>query len=271
MRRIFLVAIIPLIALSLSFLYIAQRQAMDQDEGNGIYHLKKREQAVLRVEADKMSGYSNPLKRGAYGETTDVSGPLRKDRLEEVIEDCVRAIKNLATRFGHRTRPSLAPPGVYFTLLHLDIRNPSGVTGLSAGTRVVCVKDDGAVLLVKMGNLEFEAKRQYLTNNLDIADLAARNDAEAQQAVASTIAQQQAMDQTRRHQENAALAQAQQEIAARRAAAEAPWGVSSLNRGAYDQTTDVSGPPSVGEIILPQFTLTKSANLAVPTPAPIPK
>jgi len=40
-------------------------------------------------------------------------------------------------------------------------------------------------------NLEFEAKRQYLTNDLDVADLAVTNDAEAQQAVASYIAKQQ--------------------------------------------------------------------------------
>jgi hypothetical protein len=52
------------------------------------------------------------------------------------------------------------------------------------------------VLLVRAGNLEFEAKRQYLTDDLDVADLAVRNDAEAQQAVASYIAQQQqAIDQ----------------------------------------------------------------------------
>ena len=52
------------------------------------------------------------------------------------------------------------------------------------------------MLLVKVENLEFEAKRQYLTNDLDVVDLAVRNDAEAQQAVASYIAQQrQAIDQ----------------------------------------------------------------------------
>jgi hypothetical protein len=52
------------------------------------------------------------------------------------------------------------------------------------------------VLLVREDNLEFEAKRQYLTNNLDVADLAVRNDAQAQQAVAAYIAQQeQAIDQ----------------------------------------------------------------------------
>ena len=88
-------------------------------------------------------------------------------------------------------RQRLAPPGVYFTLIHLSARTASGITGFEPGTRVVCVKDQGPVLLVKVDNLEFEAKRQYLTNDLNIADLAVRNDAEAQQEVALYIARQQ--------------------------------------------------------------------------------
>jgi len=96
-----------------------------------------------------------------------------------------------------RPHPRRAPPGVYFTLIHLPVRYGSALTGLEPGTRVVCIKDEGPVLLVKVDNLEFEVKRQYLTNDLDVADLAVRNDAEAQQAVASYIAQQQqqAIDQ----------------------------------------------------------------------------
>jgi hypothetical protein len=78
-----------------------------------------------------------------------------------------------------RPHARLAPPGVYFTLTHLSARSASGITGVEPGTRVVCVKDEGPVLLVKVDNLEFEAKRQYLTNNLDVANLAIRNDAEA--------------------------------------------------------------------------------------------
>ena len=97
-----------------------------------------------------------------------------------------------------RPFPSAAscPPGVYFTLTYFSVRNPSGITGLEAGSRVICVKDEGPVLLVKAGNVEFEAKRQYLTNDLDVADLAVRNDAEAQQAVASYIAKQQRLTST---------------------------------------------------------------------------
>jgi hypothetical protein len=282
MRRIFSAAIIALLALGvLAVLYNAQHQAINkgiQDEGNGIFHQKKQEtaaaadHAALRAAAAEMSGYSNSLERGAYDKTTGVSGPAWKDRLEKVIEDSVRAIKNLATIFGHRIRPHLAPPGVYFTRLYLSVPSPFGITGIRAGTRVVCVKDDGAVLLVKMGNFEFEAKREYLTNDLDIADLASRNDAQAQQAVASSIAQQHALDQARRDEENAALDQRQEEIAAQRAAAEAARGSFSnpLNRGAYGETTGVSGPPSVGGFILPQSTVTQSTNLTVPKPAPTP-
>jgi hypothetical protein len=105
-RRIFAVAIIPLIALSVfAVLYIAQHPAIDKDEGNGIFHQKKQDTAAIRVAADEMSGYSSPLDRGAYGETTGVSGPPWKDRLKEVIEDCVRAIKNLATSVGQIILP----------------------------------------------------------------------------------------------------------------------------------------------------------------------
>ena len=88
----------------------------------------------------------------------------------------MHAIKSV----GHRTlqRPRLALPG-------------SGIIGVGAGTQVVCVKDEGPMLLVKAGSVEFEAKRQYLTNDLGIADLAVRGDAEAQQTIASYIAQQQ--------------------------------------------------------------------------------
>jgi hypothetical protein len=96
----------------------------------------------------------------------------------------VRTIKNLPTRLGLRSRPRAipspttgpraAPAGVYFTLIYLSVRTPSGITGFEPGTRVVCIKDDGPMLLVRAGNLQFEAKRQYLTNDLDVANLAVR-------------------------------------------------------------------------------------------------
>jgi hypothetical protein len=126
--------------------------------------------------------------------TTEMSTPSWGDRLQKLIHHYARATKSVDHRSSPRSR--LAPHGVYFTVTYLSVRNGFGITGLEPGTQVVCVKDEGPVLRVKAGNLEFEAKRQHLTNDLDIAGLAARNDAEAQQAIAAYIAQQQqAIDQ----------------------------------------------------------------------------
>jgi hypothetical protein len=171
MRRIFLIAIIPLVAWSVfAVLYIAQRQAMDkslqEDDGNGTFHEKKREIAAERsFLSEVFNDDPNPLGSRWYSETTGVSGP------PSVIHKLSEHIHLL---IAHVTRhhPRLAPPGVYFTLRYLSVPTPYGSTGLSEGTRVICVKDQGAVLVVTTGNLEFEAKRQYLTNNLDVADLA---------------------------------------------------------------------------------------------------
>jgi hypothetical protein len=119
------------------------------------------------------------------GNTTEPSTPSWGGHVQSLIDASVRCIK----RVGHRTR--LAPADVFFTLKHISVQNSYRVTGVEAGTRVVCVKDEGPVLLVKAGDLQFEAERQYLTNDLDVADLVVRNDVEAQQAVAAYIAQQQ--------------------------------------------------------------------------------
>jgi hypothetical protein len=124
------------------------------------------------------------------GNTAETSTPSWRERVQSLIDASVRSIK----RVGHRRR--LAPAHVFFTLKYISARNSYTITGVEAGTRVLCVKDWGPVLLVRAGDLEFEAKRQYLTNDLDVADLAVRNDAEAQQAVESYIArQEQAIEQ----------------------------------------------------------------------------
>jgi hypothetical protein len=152
-----------------------------QGEGSGNFYEQR----------DRRAG-AQAFVREAFGDSptpadqaTDMSGLPWEDRLGKIIDHWVRVIKST----GHGSRR--APSGVYFTLTYFSVRNGSGLTGVNAGTQVVCVKDEGPVLRVKTGNLEFEAKRQYLTNDLDVADLAVRDDAEAQQALALYIAQQQ--------------------------------------------------------------------------------
>ena len=160
-----------------------------QGQGDGSFYENKRTNANVEAFAREVfKDGSRPVIS-----PTDVSGSW-ESRLLNKMEDCVRAIKRVGHRILHHPRP--APPGVYFTLIYISVRDGSGVTGVEPGTRVVLVRDEGPWLLVKEGNLEFEAERQYLTNDLDVADLALSNDAEAKQAVASYIArQQQALDQ----------------------------------------------------------------------------
>lgn len=191
MKRIYVIVGILVIVFAivwcLQLWSAGQWEDLLREKGNGSYYENKQRNAD--VEAFRREAFNegpNPV-----SPATDVSssGSSWGDRLHNLIGDCIHAIKSV----GHRTlqRPRLALPGVYFTLTYLSVRTRSGIIGVGAGTQVVCVKDEGPMLLVKAGSVEFEAKRQYLTNDLDIADLAVRGDAEAQQTIASYIAQQQ--------------------------------------------------------------------------------
>jgi len=186
MKAIVPVGVIVVVAFGIFVvLSVMQREATDkliQEDASGFFRDNKQNAEAARG--------SNPEK---IFPPTVVSGPSWLERIQNAVEDCWRAIKNLSTSNGGRIlhHPRPAPPGFYFTLTYLSVRTRSGVTGFNAGTQVVCVKDNGPVLTVKAGNVEFEAQRQYLTNDLNVAELAVKNDAEAQQQVASYIAQQQ--------------------------------------------------------------------------------
>ena len=127
---------------------------------------------------------------------TGVSGFTWKDRLRKTIEDGERAINNLSTSVRHRISPHLAPDGVYFTMRYFSVANAHGVTGIVPGTKVVRVRNDGSVLRVRTGDVEFEATPRDLTNDLDVAATVSRGDAQEQQALASYIHQQQAIHPT---------------------------------------------------------------------------
>ena len=124
---------------------------------------------------------------------TGVSWFTWKDRLQKAIEDCVRAINNLSTSVRHRISPRLAPDGIYFTMRYFSVPNAHGITGIAPGTKVVRVRNDGSVLRVRTGDVEFEAAAQDLTNDLDVAAAVSRGDAQRQQALTSYIHQQQAI------------------------------------------------------------------------------
>ena len=98
------------------------------------------------------------------------------------------------------------------------------------------------------GDLQFDAKAQDLTNELDLAGAVSNLDAQRQKAVADYLDEERAIHQEQQDEENRLFDQEQRDIQKRRAAAEASWGNSldswpagtnPLDMGAYNQSQDV--------------------------------
>jgi hypothetical protein len=75
----------------------------------------------------------------------------------------------------------LAPEGVFYVIRHFSTTTDDGLIGINPGTKVKQVKDNGDTLLVTNGQTQFEANKDDLTNDLDIAYRYAAVDGAAQQ------------------------------------------------------------------------------------------
>jgi hypothetical protein len=135
----------------------------------------------------------------------------------------------------------LAPEGVFYVMNALSIHTASGVTGLAPGTRVRMLQDKGETFSVTDGSTTFDVSTDNLTNDVDLAALVARHDAESQHAIATWIRRQDDADHQARGDYNAMLDQQQLEVDAARAAAEAakPRPSGALDREPYNQTDAV--------------------------------
>jgi hypothetical protein len=83
----------------------------------------------------------------------------------------------------------LAPPGVYFATEYMSVRSSGGITGIPPGTRLELVQDRGEVARVTTGQVQFDAKKYQLTNDLDIAAEVSSQDAAQQSQVAAPSSQ----------------------------------------------------------------------------------
>jgi hypothetical protein len=79
--------------------------------------------------------------------------------------------------------PRLAPKDVFFLMERVSVKTKSGVIGFAPGTRVKFIKDQGETLLVQSEGTELGVRGDQLTNDLDLADLLGRQDAQSQQAL----------------------------------------------------------------------------------------
>ena len=87
----------------------------------------------------------------------------------------------------------LAPEGVFYAIQAFSISTDDGIRGIRAGTPVRLIKDGGATLRVTDGQQEFDAKREYLTNDLDVAAQASGQQASQQAAIAEWQQKHQAL------------------------------------------------------------------------------
>jgi hypothetical protein len=130
----------------------------------------------------------------------------------------------------------LAPPGVLYVIQYASVRTASGVVGFVPGARVRLVKDKGDTITVSDGTLKADVPVDNLTNDLDLAALAARRDAQSQDMLTKFLTGQQALAQAQRDQQGEAYDRDLRDAAARKAAdAAAARESSALNKGAYNE------------------------------------
>jgi hypothetical protein len=81
----------------------------------------------------------------------------------------------------------LAPEGTYFLLQRTSLKIDSGVIGFAPGTKVTMVNKADPMSTVSDGQYQFIVPSSQLTNDLDIAENAAKADYAAQAEVAKSI------------------------------------------------------------------------------------
>jgi hypothetical protein len=140
-----------------------------------------------------------------------------------------------------------APTGYLYVLRHVSKVTDSGVMGVDPGTLLALTSRGPVTSELTDGKTTFQIENESLTDDTDVAQMARRNDAQSQAAVAVLLQRKKAeMEQANKEMtdkvESAQKLAAQREFelakaaAANRAAAPVtvPQG-SSLDRGAYDQ------------------------------------
>jgi len=73
-----------------------------------------------------------------------------------------------------------APVGTFYVIQYFSIETDSGITGIKPGTKVKQISDLGESIKATDGQAEFTVKKEYVTNDLEVASEVARIDYESQ-------------------------------------------------------------------------------------------
>jgi hypothetical protein len=134
----------------------------------------------------------------------------------------------------------LAPAGMLYPIEYVSSTTKDGVIAFLPGTRLRVVEDKGDTIVVSDGKKKGEVSADKLTNDLDIAALAAQQDAEKQHVLTDYLKNQKAAKETflaRQARQNAIFDRDLKEIAKNRV--DLPWGT-SLDRGPWHERGSLS-------------------------------
>jgi len=133
----------------------------------------------------------------------------------------------------------LAPAGVLYPIEYVSSTTKDGVIGFLPGKSLRVVEDKGDTIVVSDGKNKGEVSADKLTNDLDIAALAAQQDAEGQQVLTGYLKNRKAAEEAFLARQNAIYDRDLREIAKNQAAQDMPWGT-SLDRGPWHERGSLS-------------------------------
>jgi hypothetical protein len=118
-----------------------------------------------------------PTKPTAASRPTSAKGPAARQG----------ATKPTPARSVLAKQPRLAPEGTYFLLQRTSLKIDSGIVGFAPGTKVTMIDQRDSMSTVSDGQYQFMVSSSQLTNDLDIAESAAKSDYAAQAQIAESI------------------------------------------------------------------------------------
>ncbi len=130
-----------------------------------------------------------------------------------------RGTKPTPARSMVAKQPRLAPEGTYFLLQRASLKTDSGVIGFAPGTKVTMIDKGESMSTVSAGQYQFTVPSPQLTNDLDIAENAAKSDYAAQVQIADSIGKS---VQEYKKQQRDALAASEKEKAQKKTGKGAP-------------------------------------------------
>jgi len=146
-----------------------------------------------------------------------------------------------------------APPGYLYVLRHISMKTETGIFAIDPGTSLAIVSRGPVKTSLTDGENDFDVDNEYLTDETDVAELAAKKDEQSQAALASWLEGRQTEEQqtnreyaekmekarelvTERAFELARIAASKQVASATPASGpQVPLQGTALDRGAYDQ------------------------------------